>query len=444
MVVNRIAQPTSKYGLLDWLKFSATPLLLGFPPHGLHENLFYRAMDRLGSRQDALERRVYDRVVRPMTSETPVIYRDLTSSYHEGRRETLVRYGYNRDRVEGCPQVNWGMVVTPEGFPITLQAYPGNTTDVTTVVGMREHLQRVFGLRSGIYVGDRGMLSEEVVRDLTQHGFDWVLAETTSDVEDVLAAVSKSPIVAVSERQEVREGVGKDGRRFVVLFNEERRKEILDVLEHRLSQGQAIVESIRRGWARNPDRSPTAVLKQAVRALAEKGLTDLYDVDVDLATVNVLLTRMKDKVRRLRRWAGWWVLATSTDLPAEEVARLYLGLTVIERDWRELRSVLEVRPLNHRLDRRIRAHLLVCELALLLERFVDAKVKKARLNEEGRLLTGPRAVARFENVMLSQAELATTGITRLVVTEPGPQHLEVLKAVGLDEARFRQGWERLD
>lgn len=444
MVLNRLAEPTSKYGLLRWLDLSATPWLLDFGRSPLHENLLYRAMDRLAFRQDALERRIYQRIVRPLTSEPAILYHDLTSSYYEGRGESLVRFGYNRDRVEGVPQVNWGMVVTPEGLPITLPVYPGNTTDVTTVVGMRERLQRNFGVRSGIYVGDRGMISGPIEQDLSAHGFGWILAEKNDKVEEVLEAAARLPMVAVSERNEVREVVGKEGRRHVVLVNAERRREILEVLDRRLTEGRAILERVRRNWAKRPNRAPHEVLRQAWRELAEKGLSDLFEVDVDDTTIQGLLARTRDKVRRQKRWAGWWVLATNTDLPTEEVAARYLGLAVIEQGWRELKSVLEVRPLYHPLDRRIRAHLVICVLAYLVEKFLELKVRAAGLTTEGRAMTGARALEEFENVAINTAELATTQVSRLIVTELRPEHRAILRAVKIDPEMFQEGWRRLD
>ena len=444
MVINRLAEPTSKYGLLDWLKLSATPYLLEFGNVPLHENLFYRTMDRLLRRQDVLERRVYEQVVSSITSEPAILYHDLTSTYCEGEVNDFVRFGHNRDQVTGCPQVNWGMVVTPEGFPITLQVYPGNTTDVTTVVGMRERLERVFRVHRGIYVGDRGRISEDVEKDLTTHGFQWILAERNDDIEEILDAGSRAPVIAASDRNEVREHVDRKGRRHILLLNEDRRKEILEVLKTRQAQGRAIIERVRRGWAKRPDRAPHAVLRQAMKELGEKGLTDLFEVDVDDTTVQGVLTRTKDKVRRLEKWAGWWVLTTNTELPAEEVAARYQGLELIERGWRELKSVLKVRPFRHRLEQRLRGHLLICELAYLVDRYIDWKVTKAKIQESGMAVSGPRAVEMLGSITVNETELATTGLRRLIVTELKPGQRGVLKAVGVDSRTFHAGWGRLD
>lgn len=340
--------------------------------------------------------------------------------------------------------MNWGMVVTPEGFPITLQVYPGNTTDVTTVVGMRERLEQVFRLHQGIYVGDRGMISTDVEKDLTVHGFQWILAEKNDDIEGILETGSQAPVVAVSDRNEVREYMDPKGRRHVLLLNEERRKEILEVLKIRQAQGKAIIERVRRGWAKRPDRAPHAVLRQAMRELSEKGLTDLFEVDVDDHTVQGVLTRTKDKVRRLEKWAGWWVLTTNTDLPVEEVAARYLGLAVIERGWRELKGVLKVRPFRHRLEGRIRGHLLICELAYLVDRYIDWQVTRAKLQEGGIPVSGARAVEMLGSVTVNETELATTGLRRLILTDLQPMQEEVLETVGVDSKVFQRGWGRLD
>jgi hypothetical protein len=129
MVLNRLCDPTSKFGIREWLKVSATPMLLGYSGKPLHDNLLYRAMDVLWSRKDALERRVFERVVRPTTRSPMVLCHDLTSSYYEGEGGPLAQFGYSRDHRADRPQITWGMVVTPEGLPITLQVYPGNTPD---------------------------------------------------------------------------------------------------------------------------------------------------------------------------------------------------------------------------------------------------------------------------------------------------------------------------
>lgn len=439
MVLNRLDDPTSKFGLLDWMADSAAPFLVGLPISGVHENLFYRAMDRLWSRRDSLEKRLYERVVRPATRPPTILYHDLTSSYYEGTGGSLARFGYSRDHRSDRPQIAWGMVVTPEGLPITMQVYPGNTTDSTTVVAMRERLTETFGIREGIYVGDRGMKTTEVLEDLHRHGFHYVLAEVNRNVEEILREAPKHRAVPVGEQNVAREVIGEDGRRFVVLLNAQRRKQELEVLEHRVAQGRAILEHLRRALDKGPVRHHHTILRQAHAALEAKGLGDLFDLDWEEDTLQGLTAKLKERVARRRREAGWWVLTTDTDLPIDEVAHLYLGLAIIEQGWREIKSVLEVRPLHHRLDRRVEAHLLICMLAYLLEQTLEL-----RLMNSGIPMTGPRAVESFQRIVLNEVEIEGTGVKRQVVTELDKDHRAVLRGAGLDDLQFQRGWERLD
>jgi transposase len=330
------------------------------------------------------------------------------------------------------------MVVTPEGLPITLQVYPGNTTDNTTVGAMRERLTETFGIREGIYVGDRGMKTTEVLEDLHRHGFHYVLAEVNRNVEEILRAAPKKRAVPVGESNVAREVVGEDGRRYIVLLNAERRKQELEVLELRVAQGRAILEQLRRNLTRGPARHHHVILRQAHAALAAKGLGDLFELDWNEDTFQGLTAKLKERVARRRREAGWWVLATDTELSVAEVARLYLGLAIIEQGWREIKSVLEVRPLRHRLDRRVEAHLLICVLGYLLQQMLEVRLK-------GKVpMTGPRAIEAFQSLVLNEIEIGGTGVRRQIVTELGREHRAILRGAELEEQQFQKGWGRLD
>lgn len=439
MVLNRLDDPTSKLGLLDWMAGSAAPFLVGLPVAEVHDNLFYRAMDRLWLRRDSLEQRLYERVVRPTTRPPTILYHDLTSCYYEGEGGPLARFGYSRDHRADRPQITWGMVVTPEGLPITMQVYPGNTTDNTTVVAMRERLTEVFGIREGIYVGDRGMKTTDVLEDLHHHGFHYVLAEVNRNVEAILREAPKHKAVPVGESNVAREVFGEDGRRFIVLLNGGRRRHELEVLERRVAQGRAILEQLRKALAKGMKRHHHTILRQAHAALEAKGLSDLFDLDWNEDTIQGLTAKLKERVARRKREAGWWVLTTDTELPIAEVAQLYLGLGIIEQGWREIKSVLEVRPLHHRLDRRVEAHLLICMLAYLVQQILELRLKRAKVP-----MTGPRAVEAFQNLVLNEMEIGRTGVRRQIVTELGKEHQAVLRGAGLEPRAFQKGWDRLE
>jgi transposase len=133
------------------------------------------------------------------------------------------------------------------------------------------------------------------------------------------------------------------------------------------------------------------------------------------------------------------VLSTDTDLPIVQVAQLYLGLEIIERGWRELKSGLEVRPIRHRLERRIEAHLQLCALAYLLERVIELRIRA-----RGHEFTGPRAIDEFGTIVLNDIELATTGWRRRVVTDMTDRQRALLGAIGVAGALFAVGPRTLD
>ncbi len=443
LVLNRLAQPSSKYGALRWLKVSATPFLLGLGDTPRHENALYRAMDRLWVRHNGVETRIWERVVKPLTAHPDIYYHDLTSTYFEREPDDFVKFGYSRDKVEGCPQVNWGMVVTPEGFPITCQVYPGNTTDVTTVVGMRTRLQSLFGLEGGIYVGDRGMRSADNVKDLVAHHFHTILAEKVSEKAPmaILEKAAQQDPIAKTEKLVIREVAGEDARRWIVLLNEKHRASELETLEHRRAEGEAILKNWRK---RVGDTSHHEILKGCQQELSQAGLLSLFDIGFDEYTFQGLTSEMKAAYERKKQWAGWWVLSTDTELPAKQVAEIYQGLAIIERGWREIKSVLDVRPVHHTLQRRISAHLVLCELAYLVERYAGWKVRSAGVMGEDGPLTGPGAFEAMGSMVVNDQEIVGTGVRFKQVTEPNERQRRILETLGLKVESFQRGWSGLD
>ena len=183
MVLNRLEDPSSKLRLAEeWYARTSLPHLLDLAVSSFDEDDLYETMDLLDARRDRLEALVYERVVRPLEGGTKsgVLMKDISSTYFEGRgvRSTLEAKGYSRDRVRGSLQVNWSLVLTPKGYPVTLEVYSGNTKDESTVAGTVERLQRVFGLTEGTFVGDRGMLTGMNLKRLHAAGFHYVVAET--------------------------------------------------------------------------------------------------------------------------------------------------------------------------------------------------------------------------------------------------------------------------
>ena len=193
MVVNRLEDPHSKLGLLEWLeKDTSLQFLIDLPPPGteLNETQFYRAMDEAVKRRDIIEKKIYERIVKPRSC-CSVLAKDLTSTYFEGKKSPLAKYGYSRDHRSDRMQVNWSLIETEEGLPITLEVYKGNVVDKKTVKRSIRRIKRIFGIKHGIFIMDRGMSTEGNIKAVVEEGFEYVATEKL-DQKSVLNVVDEA------------------------------------------------------------------------------------------------------------------------------------------------------------------------------------------------------------------------------------------------------------
>lgn len=401
MVVNRLEDPRSKLGLLEWLENDTSlQFLIDLPAPGLelNENQFYRAMDVLWEKRDLIEKKIYEQIVKPMSNGL-VLAKDITSTYFEGNKSSIAEYGYSRDRRGDRKQVNWSLIETEEGFPITLEVYPGNVPDAKTVKDSIKRIKDLFGIKSGIFVMDRGMATKENVQAVVEEGFRYVVAEKL-DQKNVLAAVDEAiskglEILLVDDenRNQPRLPIGDDaaatpqtnvllrGReiiadadnnnnKYIVLHTPQKEKQDLESLQRALSLGEEIISDVQRYAVKYPNKvgsDPNRVLKMAVRRLEKKRLSPYFDVKLWEPVQKKLVYELNQKkVDHDRKYAGVWVLRT--DVPAEEketlgIIELYKGLWKIEHTFREIKSSLDLRPMWHRNPDRIKAHVWICVIA---------------------------------------------------------------------------------
>jgi hypothetical protein len=466
MVLNRLDDPTSKLALWqEWYPHTALPHLLGLPALGWDEDGLYDTLDVIDARRDRIELQVYERIVRPLEGgATKVLMKDLTSSYFEGSgvSNALSAKGYSRDRIRGSRQVNWSLVLTPKGFPVTLEVYPGNTKDETTVVGTVERVRKLFGLKSGTFVGDRGMLTDTNLKLLHAAGFHYVVAETLWNEKEVLTEASKksraplAPVrrpgrghqtrlevgASVAEGEELEESwcevIGKDGRRHVVVFSEAKRQDELAALKERLAAGRGIEKWARAGVQRGDwtEANHHELVKSVTKQLVKEGADLLYEVEWDQDTVGGLNLVVNSERKKWEEGkAGWWMLTTDTELSGPEVVKVYKSLAIVERAFRTIKGPIEVRPIRHWKAGRIRAHLYLCVLAYLLERYVEQRVREGAERPIG--VTGEAAWGLFKEVRWQQVGLKGTDVRRWTVSNITGEHRVVLERLGLMESDLR-------
>lgn len=487
MVVNRLEDPCSKLGLLEWLeKDTSLQFLIDLPPPGveLNENHFYRAMDVLWEKRDMIEKKIYDAIVKPMSSGI-VLAKDVTSTYFEGKKSPIAEYGYSRDHRQDRKQVNWSLIETEEGYPITLEVYSGNVPDKNTVKDSIRRIKHLFGITSGIFIVDRGMATEENVQAVVEEGFKYVVAETLNQksvlkvVDDAFSKGLNVLLVDDDGGKQLKLPIGSDasapqsvllrgreifvadeenngGSRYIVLHSPQKEKEDLESLKRALSLGEQIISKVEKYATAHPNKvgsDPLRVIKMAVRNLEAKKLSTYFDVKSWDPVKKKLGYELKQKkIENDRKYAGVWVLRTNVptkDRQPLEIVGLYKGLSSIEHTFREIKSSLDLRPMWHRNEDRVKAHIWICVMAYLIEKIVEEEVRRRKIvdDDAAAQITGMRAIQSFRTIMLNEVGLRTTDYssssaptTKMrwwLSTELDRNQLGILEALRIDRSAFK-------
>jgi len=361
MVANRALAPDSKRGVEEWVR---EDVALGNPEPLLLQHL-YRAMDFLLEHGELVQEEVFFATADLFNLEVDLLFFDTTSTYVECEEEEgLRRYGHSKDKRPDLPQVVIGLAVTKEGLPVRCWVLPGNTQDMTTVERVKKDLSG-WKLSRCIWVMDRGMNSEENRIILQRAGGHYILGEKLRDRQGVHNEVlsCRGRYRKVKENLEVKEvivGQGERRRRFVLVYNPEQAKKDQDTREKTLAKIEEALSALgdQRG----------KVHKKAVCAFLAHRTLGRYVKQKKNGELKINWAKVKAE----EHLDGKYLLSTSDDtLSAEDVALGYKQLMEVERAFRTLKTTLELRPLYHRKDERIQAHVLLCFLSLLLVRIAE-------------------------------------------------------------------------
>jgi transposase len=291
-----------------------------------------------------------------------VVFFDTTSLYFEGEGgETLGHYGHSKDHRPDEHQMVVGAVLDGDGRPICCELWPGNTTDVTTLIPIVDRLWRRFRIRQVCIVADRGMISQGTIRDLEQQGWPYILGarmRRNNEVrEQVLADRGRFRVVHGPRQQSTDpaplkvKDVWVEGRRYVVCVNAEE-------VAHDRAARQAIVASLREQLRRG---DKALVGNKGYRRYLKVEGEGHFAID-------------EAKLAEEARYDGTWVLRTNTNLSAAAVALQFKRLWQVEQWFRSCKSLLETRPIYHQRDETIRGHVFCSFLAMLLRHELQTRL----------------------------------------------------------------------
>ena len=397
MIVERLIHPASK--LATTRLWHDTTLARELDVEDADEDDLYDALDWLLARQAAIERRLARRHLR----EGGLVLYDVSSSYYEGRTCPLARRGYSRDGKRGLPIIVYGVMTAASGCPVAVDVYPGNTGDPATVADQADTLRDRFGLERVVLVGDRGMLTGARIAELRERpGLGWISALRT---EGVRALVESGDIqMSLFDQQNLAEIVSPDypGERLVVCFNpllaEDRRR----TREELLAATEADLDKIVREAARRT-KTPMTQKEIALRAGRVAGARKMAKhLRLTIEDGRFAHERDAESIQREEALDGFYVIRTSESaaaMSAPDAVRNYKRLAEVERAFRTLKSMdLRVRPIRHRTEDRVRAHIFLCMLAYHVEwhmrRALAPLLFDDEEREESRTTRDPVAPAR--------------------------------------------------
>jgi hypothetical protein len=362
MVCQLLIAPGSKLSLTR--RFAQSTLADELDLGGVDEVELLGAMDWLLERQERIEKAL---ARRHLEHGGFVLY-DLSSSYVEGRRCPLAALGHNRDGKKGKLQVNWGLLCSPEGRPVSVQVHPGNTADPQTLPGVLDTVKERFGIERVIFVGDRAMITDAHADRLKQLGAGFVSALKTAQIRTLMNAGELQ--LSLFDQTNLAEITSEEfpDERLVVCRNPQlaverarKREDLLAATERELEKVKAMVTRP-RGRLRNADAGK---IGERVGRVSNKYKVAKH-FELEIADGSFSYERKDEQIAAEAALDGIYVLRTtcpSQQLTSQAVVRVYKQLKMAERAYRTIKDALDVRPIRHHLEDRVRAHFFLYLLA---------------------------------------------------------------------------------
>ena len=375
LVISRVVAPASKLSTLTW--WADTTLGTDLGAAGASTDDIYAAMDWLAGQQDAIEAGLARRHLAPDANPSKMALFDLSSSWLEGTHCPLAARGYSRDGKKGKLQIEYGLLTDPEGRPVAVRVFPGNTGDPAAFTQIITVVREKFELRDMVMVGDRGMITSARIAALNQTGdgtprpdpYGWITALRAPAIKKLIA--DDGPLqLSLFDQQDLAEITSPDfpGERLIACRNPvlaadraRKREDLLQATEKLLAP---IIARVQAGQLTGAGPIGVEVGKVISRYKTSKHFqVTITDASLDVA-------RKQGQIDAEAALDGFYVLRTpipASQLDGPAVVTAYKNLKYVERDFRSIKADdLDLRPVFHRLEERVKAHVLICMLACYL------------------------------------------------------------------------------
>jgi Transposase DDE domain len=376
MAVAQVIAPDSKLAIARGLREETAASSLGevLGLGSCDEDDLYKAMDYLAARQEKIQGAL---AARHLAGGTLVLY-DVSSAAFEGRTCPLGAIGHPKDGVHGRLQIVYGLLTSKDGIPVAIEVFKGNTGDPKTVAAQVTKVQDRFGITKVVLVGDRGMLTAARLReDVRPAGLDWITALRAPQVKNLVRGGDLQ--LTLFDTQDLAEITSPDfpGERLVACKNPFLEAERARKRESLLTATEADLEKIAAACARarRPLRGQDNIAVRADRVLRRRKVAKHFTTDI--GEDHVRYARNQDSIDAEAQLDGIYVLRTSVgpgDLDSAEVVSSYKALAQVERAFRAFNTDLDIRPIRHRTEDRVRAHVFLRMLSYYLSWHLQARL----------------------------------------------------------------------
>jgi len=455
LLANRLVRPLSEHGLARWLETDFVCDRLGrrFVPQWkawkrvrvdfqqLHA--WYRTLDRLVRAKSAIEVRLYERLRDLFSIKPDLVFYDITSTYFEGAGpDDLARHGYSRDQRRRNVQVIVGVVMVA-GWPITHHIWEGNRRDASTVLEVLRDLKERFDFQRVVFVGDRGMVSEDNLEQVLEQGHGYLVGvrrRQNPELSGWLEQLKEKrwidcPVGLTASEQEspprtrVQEvPSGERGKRVFVIDSDERRAYEQRMRGRAMDKTRLHLAKLQKRVAEGKLKRPEVIGAAAARVLSRHHGDRYYRWH--LTNGAFTFEEHPVRLRREEQLEGKYVLVTTEkDFTPPQAVQQYKELMELERGFRSLKDVLAMRPIYHRVAPRVRAHIFVAALALLVQRLLEQRLSRAQVK-----LSAEEALQALETVRVVTFQLDGQP-PRRGVSLGSPRARQVIKALDIRQLR---------
>jgi len=389
MVFQRIIQPDSKLALTEWLPLTPLKHFVDCKKN-LDLQTIYRSLEVLNENFQVVEKHLYHWAIKNFNQNNKELFYDITSSYFEGCKCIIAEYGYSRDKRRDREQIVIGLVTTSDGFPIKCNIYPGNRPDKTTVLEVISKLKNDYPIDEIVFVGDRGMLTTENIKAIEKLEQKYVMAIPRAWSKKYLkdVTIDEKVMYKIEENLYAVFIPSTDNQRLLLCLNTRKReddhqyrKQCIDAITNELNKLNTSLGKNKNIKTRD-DAMKRAGIISKLNACGKYFILTTVDSTKNSLGFEVQYEIKEDKLKSDERLDGTFLIQTNVkDYADEKLIKIYKNLSKVENAFKIIKNNLDIRPIYHRKEERVKGHVYVCVIAYFIITAIEYIAKKASLNK---------------------------------------------------------------